>query len=202
MKILAFTDTHAYLPSINRVIAKAKKEKPDLMICAGDFTLFGNGLDVVKKLNFGIPLLMIPGNHEIPEEISFLAKKFSFVKNIHLRHFIFQSYFILGCGGGGFTEHHAEFEQSEKKFSDAIKKLKVQDHKYKIILVTHQPPYKTKTDLVYGDYAGSKSIRKFIEKYQPALCITGHLHENFGKKDKIGETLIVNPGPDGMIIEV
>jgi hypothetical protein len=202
MKILAFTDTHAYLPSINKILAKAKKEKPDLMICAGDFTWFGNGLEVIKRFNIGIPLLVIPGNHEIPEEISFLAKKFPFVKNIHLKHFVLGSDFFLGCGGGGFTEHHAEFEQSEEKFAKAIKQLKVQDHKYKVILVTHQPPYKTKTDLIYGEYAGSKSIRKFIEKYQPTLCITGHLHENFGKRDKIGQTLIINPGPDGEIIDV
>jgi hypothetical protein len=202
MKILAFTDVHAYLPSINKILAKAKKEKPDLIICAGDFTSFGNGLDIIKKFDIGIPLLMIPGNHEIPEEISFLAKKFSFVKNIHLKHFILGSYFFLGCGGGGFTQHHAEFEQSEQKFSEAIKKLKVKDHKYEIILVTHQPPYNTKTDYIYGEHAGSKSIRKFIEKYHPSLCITGHLHENEGKRDKIDGTLIVNPGPDGEIIEI
>jgi hypothetical protein len=202
MKILAFTDVHAYLPSINKILIKAKKEKPDLMICAGDLTWFGNGLEIVKKLNIGVPLLMIPGNHEIPEEISFLAKRFPFVKNIHLQSFFLRNYLFLGCGGGGFTQHHAEFEQSEEKFAKTIKQLKIQDHPNKVILVTHQPPYKTKTDFIFGEYAGSKSIRKFIEKYQPALCITGHLHENFGKKDKIGQTLIVNPGPDGMIIEV
>jgi hypothetical protein len=202
MRILAFTDTHAYLPAINKILEKAKREKPDLIICAGDFTLFGRGVDILKKFDFGIPMLVIPGNHEIPEEIDFLEKKFKFIKNIHLRQFIFQNYFFLGCGGGGFTENHAEFEQSEEKFSAAIKKLKVKDNKHKVILVTHQPPYKTKLDYVYGDYAGSKSIRKFIEKNHPALCITGHLHENFGKRDKIGGTLIVNPGPYGEIIEI
>lgn len=202
MKILAFTDVHAYLPSISKILAKAKKEKPDLMVCAGDFTWFGNGLDVIKKLNIGIPLLVIPGNHEVPEEIDFLARKFPFIKNIHMKHFLFRGYFFLGCGGGGFTQHHAEFEQGEQKFAKAINQLKIQDHPTKIILVTHQPPYNTKTDKIFGESAGSKSIRKFIEKYQPALCITGHLHENFGKKDKIKDTLIINPGPDGMILDI
>jgi len=202
MRILAFTDTHAYLPDINKILKKAKKEKPALMICAGDMTMFGNGIELIKKLDIGIPLLIIPGNHEIPEEINYMAKKFPFIKNIHLKHFISGSYLFLGCGGGGFTQHHAEFEQSEEKFATAIKKLKVQDHKHKVILVTHQPPYKTKVDAIYNEHAGSKSIRKFIEKYKPALCITGHLHENFGKKDKIGDTLIINPGPEGKIIEI
>ena len=72
MKILAFTDLHAYLPSLNKLIAKAKKEKPDLMICAGDFTLFGQGLEMFKRLDLKIPLLVIPGNHELPEEMHYL----------------------------------------------------------------------------------------------------------------------------------
>ena len=110
--------------------------------------------------------------------------------------------FFIGCGGGGFTERHAEFEQSEKKFSESINKLKVQDHKYKVILITHQPPYKTKLDKIYGEYSGSKSIRKFIEKNQPAYCICGHIHENENKSDKIGDTIIINPGPEGKILEI
>ncbi len=32
---------------------------------------------------------------------------------------------------------------------------------------------------------GVKSIRKFIEKEQPAYCICGHFHETAGKQDKI-----------------
>lgn len=203
MKILAFTDLHGEPKYISKLIDKIKSQKPEVIVCAGDISNFSYGLkSILKKFDLNIPFLIIPGNHETPEEIKVYGREVKSLKDIHLKHFIIGSYFFLGCGGGGFTEHHAEFEQSEKKFAEAIKKLKVQDHKYKIILVTHQPPYKTKLDKIYGEYSGSKSIRKFIEKFQPSLCISGHIHENEGKEDEIGETIIINPGPEGKIIEI
>ena len=203
MKILAFTDLHSDLKAADKLILKIKKEKPDVIVCAGDLSNFGFGMRVLlRKFNLGIPFLIIPGNHETPEEIKVYAKEFKSIKDIHLKSFILGNLFFVGCGGGGFTEHHAEFEQSEKKFAEAINKLKLQDHKYSVILVTHQPPYKTKADKIYGEYSGSTSIRKFIEKNQPAYCICGHIHENEGKTDKIGETIVTNPGIKGKIIEL
>jgi len=203
MKILAFTDVHGDPKYLNKILERIKKEDPDVVVCSGDISNFSYGLrTILKKFDLNIPFLIIPGNHETPEEIYVYSKEFKSIKDIHLKHFILGSFFFVGCGGGGFTEHHAEFEQSEKKFSELINKLKVQDHKYKVILVTHQPPYKTKLDKIYGEYSGSKSIRKFIEKNQPAYCICGHIHENENKSDKIGETIIINPGPDGQIIEL
>jgi len=203
MKILAFTDIHGDPRFIDKLLARIKKEKPDAIVCAGDISNFSTGIrGILKKFDIGIPFLIIPGNHETPEEIQVYSKEFKSIKDIHLKHFILDNLFFVGCGGGGFTERHAEFEQSEKKFSESIKKLKLQDHKYKVILVTHQPPYRTKLDKIYGEYSGSKSIRKFIEKNQPAYCICGHIHENEGKRDKIGSTIIINPGPEGRIIEI
>ncbi len=50
---------------------------------------------------------------------------------------------------------------------------------------------------------GSIAVRKFIETYEPQLCLTGHIHEAAGT-DKIGKTIIINPGmlKDGGYIEV
>ena len=62
------------------------------------------------------------------------------------------------------------------------------------LFVTHAPPYGTKTDLLpSGDHAGSTSIRKIIEEFQPTLNVCGHIHESRGV-DKIGKTKVVNPG--------
>ena len=203
MRILAFTDLHGDEKATGKLLERIKKEKPDAIVCAGDISNFSVGLrNILKKFNLGIPFLIIPGNHETPEEIQVYSKEFKSITDIHCKHFILDKAFFAGCGGGGFTSHHAEFEQSEKKFSESIKKLKLQDHKYKVILVTHQPPYKTKLDYIMGEFSGSKSIRKFIEKNQPSYCICGHIHENEGKQDKIGETIILNPGPLGKIIEI
>ncbi|MFQ5932395.1 MAG: hypothetical protein ACE5MM_08305 [Nitrospiraceae bacterium] len=61
--------------------------------------------------------------------------------------------------------------------------------------MTHQPPRETVTDrLRNGLHVGSESVRTFIKRMQPILCLTGHIHEGRGI-DSIGRTTVVNPGP-------
>ena len=92
-----------------------------------------------------------------------------------------------------------EFEKTSKtKFNKIIGKNKDK----KIILVTHAPPYKTNVDRIAGGHCGNKSIRHFIDKNKIDLVVCGHLHENFGKEDKIKKTRIINPGPFGKIVEI
>jgi len=204
MKLFVFVDLHGDLKVFNRIKDRVKKEKPDALLFAGDVTFFGFGIKTwLKKLDsFKLPIFIVPGNHELEEEVEVYSKNLKYVKNVHLKSVNFKSILIIGCGGGGFTEEHASFERSEKEFEKDIKKLKIKGNKSKIILIAHQPPYNTATDyLPHWGKVGSKSIRNFIKKYQPLYCITGHIHENFGKRDKIGKTEIINPGPEGEIIE-
>jgi len=43
--------------------------------------------------------------------------------------------------------------------------------------------------------AGSTSVRKIIEKYQPLLALTGHIHESRGLVN-MGRTTVINPGSE------
>ena len=72
----------------------------------------------------------------------------------------------------------------------------------KMVFVTHGPPADTKVDLLQEHHVGSIDYRKFVERIKPKLHICGHLHETVGVTDKIGETKVVNPGLDGMVIEL
>lgn len=201
MKLLSFTDIHTDLNAVRNIRNMAKKEKPDLMICAGDVSFFGNGLSIIiKELDIGIPLLIIPGNHETPGQIKEIEKRFDFVKDIHLKTFKKDSVAFFGCGGSGITPSNTPYELIESNFKSMLSRFQTKNNEDKLIFVTHDPPFNTKLDLV-GNHAGSREIRGFIEKYQPLYCICGHLHENEGKKDKIGKTIIINPGT-GKIIEV
>jgi hypothetical protein len=47
--------------------------------------------------------------------------------------------------------------------------------------------------ILYG--AGSKAVRKAIEKYQPMLSLHGHIHESQSVA-KIGRTTCINPGSE------
>ena len=69
--------------------------------------------------------------------------------------------------------------------------------------MTHGPPYGTLLDLIDDDHVGCQSYTSFIEKNKIPLHLCGHLHENFKVIDEYKErTAIINPGPDGMIIEI
>ena len=72
----------------------------------------------------------------------------------------------------------------------------------KVILVTHAPPYQTRLDKIGDSFVGNRSIRNFIESNNPMLAISGHFHENSGKDDRIGKTVVINPGPFGKLIRI
>lgn len=197
MKLLAFVDNHGSLSSLKKIEKQAKKQKPDLLICAGDISIFEQGLDfLISKLNkIGLPCLMIHGNHEAENDMKKACSLFKNMIFLHKKHYIKDNYLFLGFGGGGFSLRDKEFEKTAKKFENIIKRNKGK----KIILATHAPPYGTKLDKL-EDHYGNKSIKNFIKKVKPVLVISGHFHENEGKQDKIGNTRLINPGPNGKII--
>lgn len=201
MKLLAFTDTHGSLTALRRIEHRAKSENPNLLVCAGDISIFEHGIaGIFRRLNnLNKKIIMVHGNHEDNATYIKYSRIFKNIVFIHKKQFIENNLLFLGYGGGGFSQTDREFEHLAKsKFNEIIKNNKDK----KIILVTHAPPYGTKVDKLGRNHAGNKSIRKFIENNNIDLHICGHLHENFGKEDKIKNTRIINPGPFGKIIEV
>lgn len=199
MKILAFVDMHGSLTALKKIEKQAKKA--DLIICAGDLTIFGQGanhfLERLNKLNK--PVLMIHGNHEDEDELEKLCSKFKNISFLHARGYKEGEYFFLGYGGGGFSMRDKGFEKLSKQFEKEIKEL----GNPKVVLITHAPPYKTKIDMIMKEPCGNKSIKNFIKKVHPiVLVVSGHLHENAGKEDTLGKTRIINPGPYGKIISI
>ena len=70
------------------------------------------------------------------------------------------------------------------------------------VYMMHSPPFGTTLDQMEGRrFAGSRSIRKFIESTQPLLALHGHIHEapelSGSYLDRIGKTICVNPGQFG-----
>jgi len=91
-----------------------------------------------------------------------------------------------------------DFKKTLKSVDRLFKKVDV----YNTIFLVHNVPFNTKLDkitskhapaAVRGKHYGSLVARKIIEKYQPPLCVGGHMHEGFGV-DKIGKTICVNNG--------
>lgn len=198
MKILAFVDMHGSKGAMAKIEETVKKENVDYIICGGDLTIFGDNYEkIMKRLDsIGKPVLFIHGNHESENKTRKLCKQTKNIIFMHKNTLIDGDYMFVGWGGGGFSKRDREFEEwVRKEFPKA-------DIGKKVVLVTHAPPLDTKLDRIWDESAGCKSIRIFIEKVKPVIAISGHLHENFGKEDKIGPTRIVNPGPAGNVFTV
>ena len=197
MKILVFVDLHSHEGILKKLVRLAKNKKVDLIINAGDISMFGRGLDFMcSELNkLGVPVLMIHGNHETEKEIRDVCGLFKNLENIHKKTYKIGDLVVLGFGGGGFSLVDKEFEKKSKSFLKAVKDKKA-------ILVTHAPPYGTKIDLIMKEHVGNKSILKFIKKAKVDYAISGHLHELSGKEDKVNRCKVINPGAKGKIIEI
>ena len=102
---------------------------------------------------------------------------------------------LLGVGGSTFSPFGTPSEFPEARFSEWLEDLARRASQYReLVLVAHNPPYNTVCDRTDGGlHVGSTAIRDFIEEYQPAACLCGHIHESAGIQ-RVGRTLVVNPG--------
>lgn len=63
-----------------------------------------------------------------------------------------------------------------------------------VVGVIHNPPLDSTTDnLGDGTHVGSEAVREFIEKHNPVVVLTGHIHEA-KSLDVIGSTTVINTG--------
>lgn len=97
-----------------------------------------------------------------------------------------------------------EYFKLKKTYKKILDKLvntyNKKDDSIPTIFLTHNVPHNTKLDLFLDEdsnrhksHFGSTVARWFCDKYQPLLCIGGHMHEHFGKC-KIGKTTVINVG--------
>jgi Icc-related predicted phosphoesterase len=160
----------------------------------GDITNFGPlsaAEDLIGRVKaVGIPTLAVPGNCD-PKPILEVLDKYGV--NLHGKCVEMGDIIFAGLGGSNVTPFSTPFEFQETEIQEELNKLTCPVDK-KMVLVTHAPPFDTLVDLTTsGLHVGSKSIRQFIEERQPLLSVCGHVHEA-RNIDKIGETLVVNPG--------
>lgn len=194
MKIIAISDLHHAIRKIEP-IADALRAV-DLVILAGDLTNNGSAEHTREVLNavrqYNTNLLAVPGNWDGRDVRMALDEE---KVNIHRAHIMQQEIAFMGVGGGLLAGNspneisEADFERYLRQTHETLGAGKP------FVLVCHQPPWDTTTDKVWlNHHSGSKSVRAFIEKAQPLLCFTGHVHEAAGI-DTIGATRVINPGP-------
>ncbi len=197
MRILIASDHHGSLRSVEETAIKVREVQADLTVICGDITNFGSP-NIAEKLihpltELQTPVLFVPGNCDPPSLADLNLRN---VHSIHGRCKVYGSLAFIGVGGCPITPFHTLFEMSESEIMDILaQSVRNCPNNYPLIVVSHFPPKDTRLDLTYTNkHVGSLSLRFFIEERKPSLVLCGHIHEARGV-DRIGETLIVNPGP-------
>jgi uncharacterized protein len=198
LKLLAAADLHGDKALARRLALKAEKEKVDLVVLCGDLTqneISTEGIigPFVKKKK---KVLIIPGNHDSFATTEFLAEIYG-VKNIHGYSVRYDDVGFFGAGGAdigpGLISERELFKTLEKAHNG------VKNYSKKI-MVTHMHPSKSKSE--FSGFKGSNSITKAIKKFKPKYLFHGHIHEAAGIEEKIGETIVINVGRNGKILEL
>lgn len=198
-KILAIGDIHGDTGLVKKLAEKSVKENIDLVILAGDITMFEDSLKdligpfaKVKK-----QVLIIPGNHESMATIDFFTEMYSNTRNIHGYSFKKDNLGIFGAGSANVGINTIK----DSEIFDLLKKgfKEVKDSPKKI-MVTHMHPKGSKAE--FSGFEGSKGIKKAIKEFQPDFLITAHIHEAGGFEEYIGKTKVINVSGKEKIFEI
>jgi len=201
MKFLVISDIHGNLDNLDKLDEQFKSV--DAVLFAGDFAKFGEsetGKPVLQKLlTKHENIFSVIGNCDEPSFLDEIDDADISVENTITFH---EGLAFAGAGGGTKFSGDTLFERDEEEivsdFSmvDSSAETMVDENgKWNnLVLIMHNPPKDTECDKIpNGIHVGSQKLREYIEKYEPLLVVTGHIHESAGIC-KVGETTVINPG--------
>ncbi|MEM1688166.1 MAG: metallophosphoesterase [Nanopusillaceae archaeon] len=198
MKILAISDIHNDQILIKKLIKFIKEENPNYLFILGDLADFGElrkGIvNVLTKYFDSNKIFFVPGNHETPDILEILEKKYN-IKIFHKNFFEYQNFVISGIGGADIPFFEISEYEIEKFLNEIFEKFKNK----KVILFSHLPPKGSKTSL---NISGSEILHDFLKKSKISMAIHGHIHETGGLDEIINKSLVLNVARSIFLIEI
>ncbi|HEY1358831.1 MAG TPA: metallophosphoesterase family protein [Thermoleophilaceae bacterium] len=193
MRVLAFSDLHRDRERAASLVRRS--EGVDVVIGAGDFASVHRGLEPTIEALAAIdtPTLVVPGNNETDEALRAACEDWPAATVLHgdSAELDGRSFFGLGAGVP-VTPWDWSFDLSDEAAEGML-----DDCPEGAVMVLHSPP---RGHLDKG--LGSEAILHAIEDKHPPLAVFGHIHECWGGESAIGDTQLLNLGPDGTVIEI
>lgn len=199
MKLLCFSDLHRDQTAARNLVVAAANA--DILIGAGDFANrhegLGDTLDILAEIDK--PAVLVPGNGETAEELAEAAQVWKSAQVLHGSGCEILGHAFWGVGGGipvtpfGAWSYDFDEQQAEEMLAGMTPSG---------ILVVHSPPLDTVDHDSSGRIRGSAAIRKVVESMKPKLVVSGHIHSDWGRQVKVGDSLVLNAGPAGVIIHL
>jgi Icc-related predicted phosphoesterase len=199
MKLLLFSDLHCDVAAAQRLVEFARTA--DVAVGAGDFAQVRRRvaicIDVLKDMP--CPTVVVPGNNESLDELRAACRGWDKVHVLHGTGVVINGLNFFGLGGGvpvtPFGSWSYDFSEDE-----AAELLK--DFPPGGVLVSHSPPKGCLDVDGNGTSRGSTTVRDVILAKRPALVVCGHIHASWGRTEEFGDTMVVNAGPKGVIVEL
>jgi Icc-related predicted phosphoesterase len=197
LKLLAFSDLHRDKDHARRLVEKSAEA--DVVIGAGDFASIHLGLDrTISELRaIEKPALLVPGNNETHDALWRACAEWPSARVLHGESAEIDGISFFGLGAG---IPKTPFPWSYDLDDDAAA-AKLERCPQGGVLIVHSPP-KGHLDVAFGRHLGSESILRAIETKQPRLAVCGHIHQCWRQEATIGETRVVNLGPEGHFFEL
>ncbi len=186
-------DLHGDASAVTRIPGVAEAAG---IIVSGDITTHGGVdaarrvLDVVRRAN---PVVLAQiGNMDHAQVTGWLEDE---GLNIHARaRELAPGVGIVGVGCSSPTPFGTPSELPDGRLGELLDQAMAEAKGWPaLLLVAHDPPHGTRIDLVGGRHVGSLAVRAFVERVQPDVCLSGHIHESRAM-DAVGRTAVVNPG--------
>lgn len=194
MRLLLFSDLHADVAAARLLVKHAAEA--DVLIGAGDF---GNQrrhvrtcLDVLRAV--AKPAVLVAGNNESTEELIEACRDWPSATVLHGSSVMIAGVAFFGLGGGVPVTPFGpwSYDFSEEEAAGLLSACPAG-----AVLITHSPPRGAVDADSSGRTLGSAAVRQAIERTRPALVVCGHIHASAGQTGRVGESPVVNAGPQG-----
>jgi Icc-related predicted phosphoesterase len=199
MKLLLFSDLHADVAAARSLVERASQV--DVVIGAGDF---GNVrrqvrvcLDVLRVIDK--PAVLVAGNNESTEELADAARCWPSATVLHGTGVEIAGVPFFGIGGGIPVTPFGDWSYD---FSEEEAEVLLASTPVSCVLVSHSPPAGAVDRSSRGQSLGSVALARTIARVRPLLVVCGHIHGSAGQSEMLGETPVVNAGPDGVVWEL
>lgn len=195
MRLLAFSDVHRNLTKSRRLAELA--QEVDVVVGAGDFASMHRGLEKVIDILVVVqtPTVLVPGNNETEDELRRACAGWPAARVLHGQGEEIDGVQFFGLGAGvPVTPFPFSFDLTEERAAALLEGCPEG-----AVLVSHSPP----KGYVDGKrHLGSVAVLRTIEERHPRLVVCGHIHASAGEEARVGETRVLNAGPDGVMLEL
>lgn len=198
MRLLAFSDLHRDLDRAERLVAASADA--DVVVAAGDYASVHRGLDEAIGALRAIekPTVLVPGNNETADALREACADWTAATVLHGEGTEVDGIPFFGLGAGvPTTPWDWSFDLTEEEAQGMLGACPEN-----AVLVIHSPPRGHCDQSGAGDHLGSEAILRAVEAKQPRVAVCGHIHESWGAESRVGDSRILNLGPDGTWIDV